>query len=119
MCSALAAVAHAMKAGEDLAKSAVTEGVTAALTACGMPRLPARLAGRAAADKLISLMTAGHWEAVRRAVQLQAVAACPDVTEHPEVENYCVRPLASDVLSSAIQEELAESLPGDRSLSAG
>ena len=83
MCSALAAVAHAMKAGEDLAKSAVTEGVTAALTACGMPRLPARLAGRAAADKLISLMTAGHWEAVRRAVQLQAVAACPDVTEHP------------------------------------
>ena len=108
LCSALAAVAHAMKAGGDFAMSAVTEGVTAALTACGMPRLPARLAGRAAADKLISLMTAGHWEAVRRAVQLQAVAACPDVTEHPEVENGCLLPLASDLLSSAIQEELAE-----------
>jgi hypothetical protein len=111
LCSALAAVAHAMQAGEDLAKTAVAEGVTAALTACGMPRLPARLAGRAAADKLISLMTAGHWAAVRRAVQLQAVAVCPDVAEHPEVENYCVRPLASEVLSSAIQEELAEALP--------
>jgi len=111
LCSALAAVARAMQAGEDLAKTAVAEGVTAALTACGMPRLPARLAGRAAADKLISLMTAGHWEAVRRAVQLQALTVCPDVTEHPEVENYCVRPLASDLLSPAIQEELAEALP--------
>jgi hypothetical protein len=56
-------------------------------------------------------MTAGHWVAVRRAVQLQAVAVCPDVTEHPEVENNCARPLASEMLSSAIQEELAEALP--------
>jgi hypothetical protein len=111
LCGALAAVAHAMQAGEDLAKAAVAEGVTAALTACGMPRLPARLAGRAAAGKLLSLTPLGHWAAVRRAVQLQAVAACPDVTEHPEVENHCVRPLASEALSSAIQEELAESLP--------
>jgi hypothetical protein len=111
LCGALAAVAHAMQAGEDLAKAAVTEGVTAVLTAGGMPRLAAGLAGRAAADKLMSLTPAGHWGAVRRAVQLQAVATCPDVTKHPEVENYCVRPLASDLLSSAIQEELAEALP--------
>jgi hypothetical protein len=108
LCSALAAVAHAMKAGEDAGRAAVAEGVTAALAACGMPRLAARLAGRAAANKLMSLMTAGHWEAVRRAVQLQAVAVCPNVAEHPEVENYCARPLASDLLSSAIREELAE-----------
>jgi hypothetical protein len=111
LCGALTAVAHAIQAGEDLAKAAVAEGVTTVLTACGMPRLPARLAGRAAADKLMSLTPAGHWAAVRRAVQLQAVAACPDVTEHPEVENYCVRPLASELLSPAIQEELAEALP--------
>jgi hypothetical protein len=87
-------------------------GVSAGPFGHGMPRLAARLAGRAAADKLMSLMTAGHWEAVRRAVRLQAVAVCPNVAEHPEVENYCVRPLASDLLSSAIQEELAVAISG-------
>jgi len=119
LCGALAAVAQAMKAGEDLAKTAVTEGVTAALTAGGMPRLPAGLAGRAATDTLMKLTPVRHWEDVRRAVQLQAVSICPNVAEHPEVEQYCLRPLASNLLSSAIQRELAESLPDDRSLSAG
>jgi hypothetical protein len=52
-------------------------------------------------------------------VQLLEVSMCPDVADHPEGEQYCLRPLASELLSSAIQEELAESLPGDRSLSAG
>ena len=107
-CSALAAVAQAMKAGEDLAKTAVAEGVTAALAACGMPRLPARLAGRATADTLMKVSPARHWEDVRRSVQLQAVSVCPNVAEHPEVENGCLLPLASDLMSSAIQEELAE-----------
>ena len=119
LCGALAAVAQAMKAGEDLAKTAVTEGVTAALTACGMPRLAAGLAARAAADTLMKLTPVRHWEDVRRAVQLLAVSMCPNVADHPEVEQYCLRPLASELLSSAIQDELAESLPGDRSLSAG
>ena len=93
-------------------------GVTAALTACGC-RLAAGLAGRAAADMLMKLTPVRHWEDLRRAVQLLAVSLCPDVADHPEVEQYCLRPLASEMLSSAIQEELAESLPGDRSLSAG
>ena len=119
LCGALAAVAQAMKAGEDLAKSAVTAGVRAALTACGVPRLAAGLAGRAATDALMKLTPVRHWEDLRRAVQLLAVSMCPDVADHPEVEQYCLRPLASELLSSAIQEELAESLPGDRSLSAG
>jgi hypothetical protein len=43
---------------------------------------------------------------------------CPDVADHPEVEQYCLRPLASELLSTEIQENLAESLPGDRSRSA-
>jgi len=81
-----------------------------------MPRLAAGLAGRAATDTLMKLTPVRHWEDVRRAVQLQAVSICPNVADHPEVEQYCLRPLASDLLSSAIQEELAESLPGDRSL---
>jgi hypothetical protein len=118
LCGALAAVAQAMKAGEDLARTAVTEAVTAALAARGMPRLAAGLAGRAAADMLMKLAPVRHWEDVRRAVELLAVSMCPNA-DHPEVEQYCLRPLASEVLSSAIQEELAESLPGDRSLSAG
>ena len=58
-------------------------------------------------------------DAVRRALQLLPVSICPDVADHPEVEQYCLRPLASELLSTEIQEELAESLPGDRSRSAG
>ena len=119
LCGALAAVAQAMKAGEDLAKTAVTAGVMAALTACGVPRLAAGLAGRAATDALMKLTPVRHWEDLRRAVQLLAVSVCPDAADHPEVEQYCLRPLTSELLSSAIQEELAESLPGDRSRSAG
>ena len=119
LCGALAAVAQAMKAAEDLAKGAVTAGVRTALTACGVPLLAAGLAGRAATDALMKLTPVRHWEDLRRAVQLLAVSMCPDVADHPEVEQYCLRPLASELLSSAIQEELAESLPGDRSLSAG
>ncbi|MGH3218424.1 MAG: hypothetical protein ACRDPY_06790 [Streptosporangiaceae bacterium] len=120
LCGALAAVAQAMKAGEDLARTVVTEGVTAALAACGMPRLAAGLAGRAATDTLMKLTLVRHWEDVRRAVQLLAVSTCPNVADHPEVEQYCLLPLASELLSSAIQEELAQSLPdGDRSPAAG
>ena len=116
LCGALAAAAQAMKAGEDLAKAAVTEGVTAALAACGVPRLAAGLAGRAATDTLMKLTPVRHWADVRRAVQLLAVSMCPDVADHPEVERYCLRPLASELLSSAIQKELAQSLPdGDHS----
>jgi hypothetical protein len=59
LCGALATVAQAMKAGEDLAKTAVTAGVRAALTACGVPRLAAGLAGRAATDALMKLTPSG------------------------------------------------------------
>lgn len=52
------------------------------------------------------------WEDVRRAVRLLAVSMCPNVADHPEVEQYCLQPLASELLSFEIQEELAESLPG-------
>jgi hypothetical protein len=107
LCGALAAVAQAMKAGEDLAKTAVTRGVTAALTSCGIPRVAASLAARAAVDKLIRLTPVGHWEAVRRAVQLIAVSICPNVADHPAVEQYCLQPLASQLLSDEIQDELA------------
>ena len=119
LCGALAAVAQAMKAGEDLAKSAVTASVSAALTACGVPSLAAGLTGRAATDALTKLTPVRHWEDLRRAAQLLAVSLCPDVADHPEVEQYCLLPLASELLASEIQAELAESLPGDRSPPAG
>jgi hypothetical protein len=107
LCGALAAVAHAMKAGEDLARTAVTKGVTAALISSGIPRLAAGLAARAAVDMLMKATPVRHWEDVRRAVQLLAVSICPNVADHPAVEQYCLRPLASQLLSDAIQEELA------------
>jgi hypothetical protein len=107
-----------MKAGEDLARTVVTEGVTAALTSSGVPRLAAGLAARAAVDTLMKLTPVRHWEDVRRAVQLLAVSMCPSAADHPAVEKYCLRPLASELLSDAIQEELA-TLPGDGSVTAG
>ena len=77
------------------------------LTLAGVPRLAAQLAARAAVDKVMQLMPARHWEDVRRGVELLAVSTCPDVADHPEVERYCRRPLASELLSDSIQEELA------------
>jgi hypothetical protein len=106
LCGALAAVAQAMQAGEALAKTAVTNGVTATLTSCEVPPVAAGLAARAAVDTLTKLTPVGHWEAVRRAMQLLAVSACPKAAEHPAVEQ-CLQPLASELLSDVIQEELA------------
>jgi hypothetical protein len=120
LCGALAAVAQAMTAGEDLARTAVIEGATAALAAGGVPRPAAALAGRAAADALMKLGPVRHYEDARRAVQMLAVTVCPNVADHPEVKRGCLQATASALLSSAIQEESAKSLPdGDRSPSAG
>ena len=107
LCGALAAMAQAMKAGEDAAKAAVAEAVTEALTSAGVPRLAAGIAARAAVDQLTKLTPVGQWENVRRAVQLRAVSTCPNVAEHPAVEKYCLQPMASELLSSAIQADMA------------
>jgi hypothetical protein len=69
LCGALAAVAQAMKAGEDMARTAVIEGVTAAAAAGGAPRPAAALAGRAAADVLMKLSPVRHFKDARRAVE--------------------------------------------------
>ena len=106
LCGALAGVARAMEAGEDLAKTVVTQSVTAALTSSGIPGPAAGLAARAAVDTLMKLTPIRHWEDVRRAVQLLAVSLCPNVADHPAVEQHCLRPLASELLSDAIQQEL-------------
>jgi hypothetical protein len=112
LCGALAAVAHAMKVGEDLARTAATKAATAALVSAGIPRMAAGLTARAAVDTLMKLTPIQHCENVRRAVQLIAVSVCPNVADHPAIEQYCLRPLASQLLSDAIQEELA-ALPRD------
>jgi hypothetical protein len=104
LCGALAAVAKAMKAGEDAARATVIEGATAALTAGGVTRPVAGLAGRAAADVLMKQTPVRHWEDVRQAVEALAVAMCPDVDDHPEVREFCLEPVVSAVLSSALTE---------------
>ena len=115
LCGALAAVAQAMMAGEELLRAAVTEGVTAALAACGVPRPVAGLAGRAAADALMKVTPIRHYADVLRAVQTLAMARCPNMADHPEVDRYCERPIASAAVSSAIQQELTAS-PADGDL---
>lgn len=118
LCGALAAVARAMETGKDQAKTAVNKGVTAALAACGVPRPAAVLAGRSAADVLTKLPTARQYQNAYRAVQALAVVECPALADHPEVERYCLQPIASALLSSAIQGELAESTSCVRSVAA-
>jgi hypothetical protein len=108
LCGALAAMAHAMDAGEDMVKKLITQGVTAALGSAGVPSPVADMAARAAVDALTKLPAYKQWDAVRRGIRMLAVAACPALENHPEVVNYCVRPLASDYLPDAIQRELAE-----------
>jgi hypothetical protein len=45
-----------------------------------------------------------------------AVATCPKAADHPEVEQYCLQPAVAALLSSAMEEELAQALPdGDHS----
>jgi hypothetical protein len=108
LCGALAAVAHAMDAAEDKAKELITLGVTTALTSTGVPRPVAGMAARAAVDALTKLPAYKQWDAVRRGVRMLAVSVCPAVENHSEVVNYCLLPLASENLSNAIQQELAQ-----------
>ena len=108
LCGALAATAHAMDASEDKAKELIAEGVTTALTSADVPGPVAGMAARAAVDALTKLPAYKQWDAVRRGIRLLAIAACPAVENHPEVVDYCIRPLASDYLPGAIQQELAE-----------
>lgn len=107
LCAALAATAHAMEASEDLAKTLVTQGVTTALTSAGIPGPVADIASRAAVGALMKLTPYRHWDDIRRGVQFLAVALCPAVENHPEVVEYCLRPLAKERLSDVLQQELA------------
>jgi hypothetical protein len=117
LCGALAATAHAMEAGEDLAKTLVTQGVTTALTSAGVPGPVADMAARAAVDVLMKLTPYRHWDDIHRGVQYLAIVSCPAVEKHPEVEKYCLRPLASERLSDVLQQELAV-LSGSSSVAA-
>ena len=117
LCGALAATAHAMEAGEDLAKTLVTQGVATALTSAGVPDPIANMAARAAVDALMKLTPYRHWDDMHRGVQFLAVALCPAVENHPEVVKYCLQPLASERLSDALQQELAV-LTGSSSMAA-
>jgi hypothetical protein len=93
LCGALAATAHAMEAGEALTKTLVTQGVTTALTSAGVPGPVADMAARAAVDTLMKLTPYRHWDDIHRRVQFLAVALCPAVENHPEVVEYCLRPV--------------------------
>ena len=81
----LAATAHAMEQGADLAKTLVTQGVAAALTSAGIPSPVANMAAHAASDALMKLTPYRHWDDIHRGVQFLAVALCPAVENHPEV----------------------------------
>jgi hypothetical protein len=107
MCAAVAATARAMEAGEDQAENLVTQGVTAALALVGVPGPVAAIAARAALDALMKLTPYRHWDDIHRGLQFLAVAMCPAMENHPEVVEYCLRPLASERLSDALQQELA------------
>ncbi len=115
LCAALAATAHAMEAGADLAKTLVIQGVTTVLISAGIPARAADIAARAASDTLMKLTPYRHWDDIHRGVQLLAIALCPAVENHPEVVEYCLRPLASERLSDvASQVDGTGLLPRER-----
>jgi hypothetical protein len=93
---------------EDKATELITQAVTTALTSVGVPNAVAGMAARAALDALKKLPAYKQWAAVRRGVHLLAVSICPAVENHAAVVDYCLLPLASEKLSDAIQQELAE-----------
>jgi hypothetical protein len=99
-------MARAMEEGEGRAQALITQGVTAALASVGVPAPIAGIAARAAADALKKLTPYRHWDDIHRGVRFLAVIVCPAVENHPEVVNYCLRPLSSERLSDMIQQEL-------------
>jgi len=76
-----------------------------------VPGLVAALVDRTAADVVTKLPPGRQYEDALRAVRALAVAVCPDLPGHPEVQRYCLRPVALEPLAPGIQKELMDFLP--------
>lgn len=46
-----------------------------------------------------------------KSIQFLGFISCPDVSEHPEVERYCVKPLAKDYLNDTVEAWVDDGFP--------
>ncbi|MDR0417134.1 MAG: hypothetical protein LBH76_07475 [Propionibacteriaceae bacterium] len=51
-----------------------------------------------------------------KALQLVGFISCPDVSEHPEVRQYCVRPLVGGLVTTAVSDWIEQGFPAGSSV---
>lgn len=117
VCAFLAAAAHAMQELEDQFERAVSQIVSAVLTAGRsehrpvIPEALARVAAQAAVNALMRLAAIQHFDNLLRGTRILAILKCPDPQRHRAVVRYCLSPLEKDILSEATRKQLTNSLP--------
>ena len=117
VCDFLAATAHTMQQAQDQLEHAVSDIVTAILTArrrdhrSAIPMPLATIAAQAAVSALTKLQAVRQFDDLLRATRILAITMCPAPEHHRAVVLYCISPLEKDILSDAIRHELTDSLP--------
>jgi hypothetical protein len=76
-----------------------------------IPEPVVRVAAQAAVNALMKLSPAREFDDLLRAMRILAVATCPAPEQHRSVAIYCLAPLETGVLSSAMKQELTRALP--------
>lgn len=54
-----------------------------------------------------------------QALQILGLLFCPDVSVHPEVEEFCVKPLTGEILTNAMSKWITDDFPQESPLLAG
>jgi hypothetical protein len=117
LCDFLAAAAHAMEKFRDQFQHYVEHIVATVLASRrgqkrqAIPEPVARVAAQAAVNALMKLTPAREFDDLLRAMRILAVATCPAPEQHRSVAIYCLAPLETGVLSSAMKQELTRALP--------
>jgi hypothetical protein len=117
LCDFLAAAARAMQTFRDQFQHQVEHIVSTILASRreqkrqAIPEPVVRVAAQAAVNALMKLSPAREFDDLLRAMRILAVATCPAPEQHRSVAIYCLAPLETGVLSSAMKQELTRALP--------
>lgn len=76
-----------------------------------IPEPLAAVAAQAAVNALMKLSAIRQFDDLLRATRILAIMTCPAPEHHRAVVLYCMNPLGKEILSDAIRQELADSLP--------
>lgn len=123
VCAMCAAILEALDSVRELT-DALTDEVAGLIVDEAMKEVPLSPAARAV---LRSALRSAFRDTINlaladparvRMLQLVGYATCPDVAEHPEVRRYCVKPLADDLVTTAMDEWIGAGFPLDSSVMA-